>query len=363
MSEDVKNTDQEKDIDLMELASKVWESRKLIIKVTAVSAVLGLIVAFSIPAEYITPVKMVAEGGNTQSTSGIADLLSMGGFGGGTRGADGIGVPLYPEVVTTKPFLAEMCGIKVQGRKMDEPVTLYNYLAKEQKAAWWTYILQAPSRFMNWVSSLFSGEGGKSGRAGEDIDIFSLTGEQSRVLKVLYGRVNASIDKRSGVMSVAVTMQDPVISAVVADSIVHKLGEYIIRYRTDKARQDMDYAQKTFDEAKAAYYSAQGKYADFVDRNKNIIKQTVQIEEDRLRNEMNLAYGVYNATAQQLETAKMKVQEQTPCITVIEPASVPIYQSKPRKSVILIGFMFLGAVCAMGYILSKDLFFQKRNNL
>ena len=51
MSEDVKNTDQEKDIDLMELASKVWESRKLIIKVTAVSAVLGLIVAFSIPAE------------------------------------------------------------------------------------------------------------------------------------------------------------------------------------------------------------------------------------------------------------------------------------------------------------------------
>ncbi len=35
---------------------------------------------------------MVAEGGNTQSTSGIADLLSMGGFGGGTRGADGIGV-------------------------------------------------------------------------------------------------------------------------------------------------------------------------------------------------------------------------------------------------------------------------------
>ena len=29
MSEDVKNTDQEKDIDLMELASKVWESRKL----------------------------------------------------------------------------------------------------------------------------------------------------------------------------------------------------------------------------------------------------------------------------------------------------------------------------------------------
>ncbi len=94
---------------------------------------------------------------------------------------------------------------------------------------------------------------GKSGRAGEDIDIFSLTGEQSRVLKVLYGRVNASIDKRSGVMSVAVTMQDPVISAVVADSIVHKLGEYIIRYRTDKARQDMDYAQKTFDEAKAAF--------------------------------------------------------------------------------------------------------------
>lgn len=80
MSEDVKNTDQEKDIDLMELASKVWESRKLIIKVTAVSAVLGLIVAFSIPAEYITPVKMVAEGGNTQSTSGNCRFAEYGRF-------------------------------------------------------------------------------------------------------------------------------------------------------------------------------------------------------------------------------------------------------------------------------------------
>lgn len=360
MSDDIKNTDREKDIDLMELASKVWKARKFIVKVTAVSAVLGLIVAFSIPAEYGTSVKMVAEGGNTQSTSGIADLLSMGGFGGSARNADGIGVMLYPEVVTTKPFLAEMCGIKVQGREMDAPVTLYRYLAGEQKMAWWMYIIQAPSRLIGWVSSLFSHDGAKTGRGGEDINIFSLTPEQSRVLKVLYGRVNASIDKRSGVIAVGVTMQDPVISAVVADSIVHKLGEYIIRYRTDKARQDMDYAQKTFDEAKDSYYLAQRKYADFVDRNKNIIKQAVQIEEDRLRNEMNLTYGVYNATAQQLETAKMKVQEQTPCITVIEPASVPIYQSKPRKSVILIGFMFVGAVCAAGYVLSKDFFFAKK---
>lgn len=40
---------------------------------------------------------------------------------------------------------------------------------------------------------------------------------------------------------VTVSLQDPLAAAIVADSAVHKLQEYITDYRTRKAKQDYDF--------------------------------------------------------------------------------------------------------------------------
>ena len=50
-----------KEIDLLELAHKVWNGKKLIFKACGVAVVLGLIVAFSIPKEYTTTVVLAPE--------------------------------------------------------------------------------------------------------------------------------------------------------------------------------------------------------------------------------------------------------------------------------------------------------------
>ncbi len=44
---------------------------------------------------------------------------------------------------------------------------------------------------------------------------------------------------------------------------------------------------------KASYEDAQKKYANFVDANQNIILLSYRAEQERLQNEMNLAYQVY----------------------------------------------------------------------
>ena len=49
------------EIDLMELAKKVWNGKKLIFKVSGIAAIVGLIVAFSIPKEYTTTVMLAPE--------------------------------------------------------------------------------------------------------------------------------------------------------------------------------------------------------------------------------------------------------------------------------------------------------------
>ena len=61
---------EEQEIDLVELAHKVWAEKKLIFKVCAITAVVGLVVAFSIPKEYTTKVKVVHESGGNSGLSG-----------------------------------------------------------------------------------------------------------------------------------------------------------------------------------------------------------------------------------------------------------------------------------------------------
>lgn len=149
-------------------------------------------------------------------------------------------------------------------------------------------------------------------------------------------------------------MQDPLISADVAHSIVIKLQTYITHYRTQKAKKDLEFTEKVLKESRSAYYKAQQAYAAFEDGNKNIISASYRTEQERLRNEMTLTFNVYNTLAQKLEQDKLRVQEQTPVYTIIEPATVPLKASSPKKLLILVAFIFLAFIGGCGYLIIKE---------
>ena len=60
---------EEQEIDLIELAQKVWASRKLVFKACGIAALVGLVVAFSIPKEYSTSVTLAPESGGKSGRS------------------------------------------------------------------------------------------------------------------------------------------------------------------------------------------------------------------------------------------------------------------------------------------------------
>ena len=87
-----------------------------------------------------------------------------------------------------------------------------------------------------------------------------------------------------------------------------------------------------------------------------IISSSYRTEQERLKNEMTLTFNVYNTLAQKLEQDKLRVQEETPVYTVIEPATVPLKASSPKKALILVGFVFLALFGCIGYLFVKDMF-------
>jgi len=346
---------EEQEIDLIELAGKIWKQRMLIIKICAAAVVLGLIVAFSLPKEYTTTVQLAPE--STENTSKMGNLGGLAAIAGinlnSVSGSDAISPDLYPDVVQSTPFMLELFPIEVKDIKGTFQTTVYEYIDEYQHTAWWGYILGAPFRALGWIRDLFSDEPEEN---NGELNPFFLTRDQEKALKELRERVSAMVDKKTQVITVSVKMQDPLISAQLTNVVVEQLQEYITTYRTQKAKQDLEFTESVFEEARETYYRAQRAYAAFEDANKNIISASYRTEQERLKNEMSLTFNLYNTLAQKLEQDKLRVQERTPVYTIIEPATVPLKASSPKKMLILIGFIFLAGCGTVGYILFKDAF-------
>lgn len=351
---------EEQEIDLIELAQKVWAERKLVFKACGVAVVVALVVAFSIPKEYATSVTLAPETGAKNATGSMGALAAMAGINlGASSGEDALSPELYPDIVSSTPFLTNLFDVKVKNDEAEIDTTLYAYLKDDQRSPWWSVILSAPFRAIGWVTSLFKDEP-EEGDA--NLDPFRLTVEETEIAKALSDRLSVSVDKKTGVTTLTVTMQDPVISASLTDTVMHCLQNYITDYRTNKARHDLAFTEKLYEEAKEDYTQAQQQYAAFVDANQSIVLLSYRAEQERLQNEMNLAYQGYTRMAQQLQMARAKVQEITPVYTVVQPATVPLRAAKPNKIMILIGFVFLAAIGSVGWILFVKDFLKSWKN-
>lgn len=352
MEEKKNNIAEEREIDLLALANKLWVKKKFILKALGIGLVIGLIVAFSIPKEYTTTVILTPESKSTTSGN-MGSLAALAGINlNSAVGEDALASPeLYPSVISSTPFLRGLLNIEVTDLKMGIDTTLYSYLNDYQSAAWWGYILKAPGL----LKRLFSSE--KKDINDENKSNSRFISEQDQgVLKNLADRIIISSDKKTGITNIEVIMQSPEISAYLADTVTSYLQSYIINYRTQKARKDLAYSEKLYEESKADYYKTQAALAAYIDGNMNVVSAKYRTTQERLQNEAGLAYTIYNQMAQQLQMAKVKVQDTTPVFTVIQPAVEPLFPVKPSKKIILIGFSFLAFISATVWILRKDIY-------
>lgn len=327
-------------IDWMGILRQLLAIRKKLYIAAAAGLVLGILIALSTPKQYTVRITLSPEMGSSKSGSGLASMAAS--FLGGSVGSDSpdaLNATLAPDIVASTPFLLELFDARVvsQDKQIDTTFTAY---LDEQKSSWMSYALGIPSMAIGGIKSLFSNE--KQGKT-EPIQngAIELNEEEAAKLKILRQQITTEVDKKTSITTLTVTLQDPKVTATIADSVVSKLQQYITTYRTSKAKDDCQYLEKLYKERQQEYYDAQQRYARYVDANSNVVFQSTLAERERLQNDMNLAYQVYSQVAQQLQVARAKVQEEKPVFAVVEPAVVPLYPSGTSRKVILLGVVFL----------------------
>ncbi len=352
------------DIDIMEILQKLWNEKMFIVKSAIYAAIVGVVIAFSIPKEYNTSSTLAPEQNSGGGISGsLGAFSSMLGISMGNKaGGDALNVGLYPDIVSSTPFITELFNVEVKVGKDKRTTTLYDYMNNDVRSPWWNVILSAPIKAIGWSVSLFKDKEEDMDSADGKLDPSRLTLEQEEVVQALRKAVMVSVDKKTGITTINVTSQDPEVTYTLAKVVLDNLQTYITDYRTNKARHDLEFVKKLYDESKAQYAKAQMDYANFVDRNKNIVRLAYRSEEQALQNEVSLAYNIYNSLSNQLQTAKAKVQEESPVFTVLEPSTLPTTATKPNKPLTLIAFVFLGIIASSAWALKgRELIGQLKN--
>jgi uncharacterized protein involved in exopolysaccharide biosynthesis len=358
VEQEIKKVDE--GIDLMEVIKQIWAGRKTVMLFIAAGFLLAVVVVLITPKQYQTQVKLLAETGSKNGAGGLLGQLGgmsglnlggLSGLMGGSSSEDALTPELYPDVVKSTPFLLEVLGKKVTESKHNVTMTVAEYLSLYSKTPF------------SGLTGIFKGQpvavSFPKASSGASNGLLNLTKDQKDLADGLADIISLSVASSAGggltgggskVITVSIEVQDPQVSAQLADSVVGCLKNYIISYNTGKAKKDLDFVKARFNEARDRYYATQQALASHNDRNLNVITSSANMSKERLSTENLLASNIYNSMAQVMEQAKLKVQDQTPVFTVIEPAKVPLIKSKPKGVIIAMGLMFVGAFIGVGVV-------------
>ena len=354
---DLSPQEEEMEIDIMELLAKLWKRRKFLIKWGIGGIVVGLIVGFSLPKSYEAKVVLAPET-DQKTSSGVSSIASMMGVNL-DNSVDAINFQMFPDVVASTPFIFELFDLPVEFERGDSTLhtTLIDYMLEYQKSPWWSVIIGAPSKALGWALSLLSDKEDEEGDG--TLNPLNLPKKEREVVKFFAENIMVNVDKKTGKTSMSLQMQDPLVVAAVMNAVVENLKDYMSDYRTSKARQDVENLTEICEQRKVDYYQVQQTYAKYLDANKSVNLQSAQVERERLQQEMNLAYQVYSQVANQLEAARIKVQQAKPVVAVIEPVTIPLRHVAPSKAKMLVIFTFLAGCIAAAWILFGEEYLLK----
>ncbi len=259
----------------------------------------------------------------------------------------------YPQILQSVPFQLQLMQSPFSFSDVEQPVTLFEYYTEYSKPGVFStikkYTLGLPGVIVKAIK-----EEEETVKKETDNSIIKLTKEQEGVRKIISENISLDINDKEGYIQLNSYFHEPRLAAQVAQKAQELLQEYITEFKIEKASARLKFIEERYKEKKKEYEKAQAALATFRDRNKNVTSAMALTEQKRLQNEYQLAFDVYSRLAQQLEQARIKVKEDTPVFSVIQPITVPKEKTKPKRKIILIIWIFLGGVVGIGWVFARQ---------
>lgn len=347
--------EQKKDvIDLTEVWKLLKTKKKVFFIVLPIVFVLSCLYIFPQPRYYRCSVKLAPEATSENVAGGLSSLASQFGVNLGGATQDAIYPLLYPDVVSSNEFVIGLLGINVKSVDGLVNTDYYNYMSKLQKKNPITAPVKKVTRSIGKLFASKDQPGPPS--KGSGMSAFRMSKKDSELLDQIKSNISCDVDKKTEVITIKVEDQDPLICATMADSVRNHLQTFITKYRTNKARVDVEHYEKLAKQSKREYEYCVREYSAYCDANQDVMLQSFISKRDELENEMQLKFNAYSAMRTQLEAMRAKLQEKTPAFTTIESATVPVKPAGPKRIIFIFGMCFLATFVTALWLARKQLF-------
>lgn len=353
MQESKMNRDGE--IDLMVLFQLVWNERKIIIKSVIVCGLLGLFIAIFSAKEYTASTILVPQTSSNKVGSNLGGLVAMTGINLGGVDSEGIPPSLYPKVLQSTPFQKELLDVSLNFSDLEKEVTYKEYYTNYRKFNLLLTIKEYTIGLPRKIIGLFKGEEASLLEESKAKDsIYRISKEDKKIFDLIQSQLVINVNTKEGFVQISFSMPEALPAAQMTKKAKDLLQNAITEFKIQKTQEQYRFIEERYNEVKKEFIKKQSILASFRDKNQGLVLSRSQSRLERLQSDYNLTYGVYSELAKQLETQKIKLKEDTPIFTVIEPVSVPVIKSKPRRGLILIIWLVLGVFLGVGIVFFRE---------
>ncbi len=325
--------EKEDEIDLIALIQKVWKSKKSIALFTLIFLVIGILAALFASKEYTASTIMIPQTSDNKAGGGLSGLAAMAGISLGGGGSDAVPLTTYTKIIESIPFKKKL--------------------------------IQTPLTFKDFPKNITYEEGRVMGifksstppaepQMSDSLTVTAISNEERGILNSIDNNIKLDLNEKEGYITLSYIMPEAVPAAQMLQSAQKLLQETVTEFKLQKAKEEYDFVQKRCTEAEQDFKAKQYAVAQFQDRNRDLFSNLPQTHLQQLQAEYNLAANVYTELAKQLEAKRIKLKEDQPIFTVIDPVSVPNAPSKPKRMMIIAIWTFVGLVIGIGNVFLKD---------
>jgi uncharacterized protein involved in exopolysaccharide biosynthesis len=334
------------EIDLIALLKTVFTARRFVLKTTVLFAVVGIVAALVSPVSYTassTFIPQLSEGSPSSSLGGLASLAGINLSAGGQN--QEIPPSLYPQIIKSIPYRVSL---------LNEPVgpndiSMRDYILQNDSGP---SVLSTIKKYtIGLPGLLFSSS--QSTSDNTESSLFTISDEDRELFAYLDGALTIEVDEKEGLVSLHSELDDRLVAARLAQAATDLLQRNVIAFKSQSARNNLDFIERQFESKRQEFEQIQDSIAIFKDQNLNITSTLYQNQLTRLESQFTVTSSVFQELAGQVEQAKIQVNKDTPIFTIIEPVSVPLKRTKPKRSSIVVIWTFLGGVLAVGWSLLK----------
>ena len=344
---------EEDSIDIIALLKTVWGGRKLVVMSVAIFFIVGCIVALSSAVIYTSETTFVPQTSDDQMSSAPKGLGSLAGLVGidlnsaGSSSDSYLSPLLYSKIADSEEFSIHLFSeqlISLEG----ETLTIKDYLTKD--AGGFNLI----GFIKKYTIGLFSSDSPEADLSNPTLDTYNfISVEDFGMITSLRTKFSIELNEKEGYIKVIATDEDAFMSSQLVSLVTKNLQSRIIALRTNKIKERLEYSKEQYDIKRREFEILQNRVAQFKDSNKNISTAMFLSQLEKLQSEYSLQQNILMTLASEYNNNKIKLNKDTPIFSVIDEVYVPNERSAPKRSMIVIIWVFLGIVLAVGYILAK----------